>query len=161
MLESVRTESHRSSVVCRAAGAIGILLCAAGSWAQDIEELAPLVLQELKADTMECPEDLQDGWTCGQYGSDFSRLKFELEVELDLKDFEARPLSGWRLRGGSYERSWAVHGFKVTMKFGRKTHVVALRQEPLDEEPAADPESRDGDDDDDDDGENGQNQRGA
>ena len=165
MLGVVRTQRHPMSIAARVASVTGALLCAAGLFAQDIEELAPLVLEELKAAGIECPEDLRDGWTCGQYRSGFSRLKFELEVELDLKAYEARPLTSWRLRDGRYERSWAVHGFEVTMKFGRTSKIVALRQQPLDEEPEAEEseESKDESDsvDDDDDEDEDQDNRGA
>ena len=76
------------------------LACTTGSIvaAQDdaegeTEQIPPQVLEELKAPVVDCPADLGEGWLCGQYKSGFSRLKFELEVELDLQRFKARSLT--------------------------------------------------------------------
>jgi hypothetical protein len=111
------------------------------AFAQEIEDLPPLVMGQLKTVPATCPEDVGAGWICGQYRGSFNRLKFDLEVELDLQDFEARPLEPWKLKQGRYGRSWNVREHKVTMLFDPATQVVMIRQGPLDKvEPPAEPQ---------------------
>jgi len=65
---------------------------------------------------------------CGSFRGSFSALKFQLESNLGLQEFEplVKPRDAWTLRGGAYSRDLDVLGRAVTFGFQEPTGAIRL-----------------------------------
>jgi hypothetical protein len=106
------------------------------------QELLQAILAQVKSKPVTCPEELPETLLCGDFHGEFSTFKFELEFELGMQDFQAEPLTPWKLLGGIYARTYRLGEDVVSIGFERKRRLVILKPGALPEEPAA-PESDD------------------
>jgi len=100
----------------------------------EVAEIATKAIQRIdRAELADCPQDVVDRFpgascVCGSFRGSFSALKFQLESNLSLQEFEpmVRARDAWTLRSGTYSRDLDVLGRAVTFRFLERTGTISV-----------------------------------